>query len=109
MDQGIKDPVQSEFLHPTAEVLKQANIPHPEIVYQEAAKDLEGYWARRASALEWYQQWDTVLDESHKPFYQWFAGGKTNIVLNALVRHVKTWRRNKLTLICEGDISTLEK
>ena len=31
------------------------------------------------------------------------SGGKTNIVHNALDRHLKTWRRNKLALIWEGE------
>jgi acetyl-CoA synthetase len=44
-----------------------------------------------------------VLDDSNAPFYKWFVGGKTNIVHNALDRHVKTWRRNKLALIWEGE------
>ena len=44
-----------------------------------------------------------MLDDSNKPFYKWFVGGKTNIVYNCLDRHVQTWRRNKLALIWEGE------
>ena len=44
-----------------------------------------------------------VLDDSKKPFYKWFVGGKTNMALNALDRHVTTWRRNKLAIIWEGE------
>ncbi len=44
-----------------------------------------------------------MLDRSNAPFYKWFVGGKTNIALNALDRHVKTYRRNKLALIWEGE------
>jgi acetyl-CoA synthetase len=44
-----------------------------------------------------------VLDDSNPPFYKWFTGGSTNIVYNALDRHVNTWRRNKLALIWEGE------
>ncbi|MGD8598234.1 MAG: acetyl-coenzyme A synthetase N-terminal domain-containing protein, partial [Anaerolineae bacterium] len=47
--------------------------------------------------------WEQVLDESGKPFYKWFVEGKTNIVYNCLDRHVKTWQRNKLALIWEGE------
>ena len=64
---------------------------------------MSGYWAGRARELEWYRPWDTVLDESNKPFYKWFVGGQVNIVNNCLDRHVKTWRRNKLALIWEGE------
>jgi acetyl-CoA synthetase len=95
--------LHGEVYYPSPEVIARANIPNPETVYKEAERDLEGYWARRAEELEWYRKWDKVLDESNKPFYKWFVGGKTNIVLNALDRHVRTWRRNKLALIWEGE------
>jgi acetyl-CoA synthetase len=100
---GVNEKLTGEVFLPTPEVVAQANVQNPEKVYQEAEKDLEGFWARRASELEWYKKWDKVLDESNKPFYKWFVGGKTNIVLNALDRHVRTWRRNKLALIWEGE------
>jgi acetyl-CoA synthetase len=44
-----------------------------------------------------------VLDSSKAPFFKWFVGGKTNIVHNALDRHVKSWRKNKLALLWEGE------
>ena len=44
-----------------------------------------------------------MLDESEKPFYRWFVGGKVNIVHNCLDRYVKSWQRNKLALIWEGE------
>ncbi len=98
-----KQELHGEVYYPSPEVIAQANVPDPEAARREAAEDLSGYWARRAGELEWFEKWDTVLDESNKPFYKWFVGGKTNIVLNALDRHVKSWRRNKLALIWEGE------
>jgi len=44
-----------------------------------------------------------VIDDSDKPFYKWFSGAKTNIAYNCLDVHVKTFRRNKLALIWEGE------
>jgi acetyl-CoA synthetase len=44
-----------------------------------------------------------VLDESNAPFYQWFTGGKTNMVLNALDRHIGTATRHKAAMIWEGE------
>ena len=86
----------AEVFHPAPEIVANANVQNVDQVRREAATDLEGYWSRRAGELEWYRKWGKVLDESAKPFFKWFVGGKTNIVLNALDRHVKTWRRNKL-------------
>lgn len=109
-DPHDKGSLHGEVYYPSPEVIRQANVQDPEKARQEAFEDLEGYWARRAGELEWYHQWDKVLDDSQKPFYKWFVGGKTNIVLNAIDRHVQSWRRNKLALIWEsekGDVRTM--
>ena len=90
-------------MYPSPEAVAQTYVPDWQATADRADKDLSGYWAERAEELEWYRPWDTVLDESNKPFYKWFVGGKVNIVHNCLDRHVKTWRRNKLALIWEGE------
>ena len=101
-EQGFTPPT-SEWYHPSADMVKQANVQDYEAEYERAMKDPEAFWADCAEKLEWYQKWDKVLDDSNKPFYKWFVGGKTNMVLNALDRHVKNWRRNKLAIIWEGE------
>ncbi len=96
-------PASGEWYYPTDEIVKSAHVSDYDTVYQEAMADTEAYWAKRAESLDWYQKWDKVLDASHAPFYKWFVGGKTNITLNALDRHVKTWRKNKVAIIFEGE------
>ncbi len=92
-----------DVFHPTPDLVARANVPVWEAEAGHARQDLTGYWAKRAQELEWYHPWDQVLDESNKPFYKWFVGGKVNIVHNCLDRYTKTWRRNKLALIWEGE------
>ena len=96
-------PATSEWYYPSEEIVDNAYVPDYEEVYAEAKADLEGFWAKRADTLDWYKKWDKVLDRSNAPFYKWFVGGKTNITLNALDRHVDTWRKNKLAIIWEGE------
>jgi acetyl-CoA synthetase len=91
--------LEGDVYYPSEEVVAQANVQSWEEMAEFASKDLEGFWAERAEELEWFEKWDKVLDDSNKPFFKWFVGGKTNIVHNALDRHVKTWRKNKLALI----------
>lgn len=93
----------SEMYYPSDDIVANANVPDYEAVYKEAMNDIEGFWAERAATLEWYEPWQQVLDDSEAPFYKWFVGGKTNIAHNCLDRHVKTWRRNKLAMIWEGE------
>src|SRR5690606_23698778 len=93
----------SEWYYPADDVVKNAHVPDYESTYNEAMQDIEAFWAARAETLDWFQKWDKVLDSSDAPFYKWFVGGKINIAYNALDRHVKTWRKNKLALIWEGE------
>ncbi len=95
--------LEGEVYFPDPGIVEQANAPEYEEMYQRSLKDPEGFWGDRAGELEWYKKWDKVLDDSQAPFYKWFVGGKTNIVHNALDRHVKTFRKNKLALIWEGE------
>ena len=95
--------MSGEVYYPSKEVIQQAHIRDYEKLYQKSIEDREGFWEEQAAGLEWYKIWDKVLDDSSKPFYKWFVGGKTNIIQNAIDRHLQTWRRNKLALIWEGE------
>jgi acetyl-CoA synthetase len=76
--------------------------------WEQSLKDPQAYWAEKAKAIDWYKQWDTVLDSSNPPFYKWFAGGELNICYNALDRHVKGPRKNKLAYIWEGEMGEVK-
>ena len=80
---------------------QQANVSDPG-VYEEAAKDPEGFWAGFAEELDWFQKWDQVLDWS-PPFAKWFLGGKLNVSYNCIDRHLNSPRRNKAAIIWEGE------
>ena len=92
-----------ETIHPDPEVVANAWVGDWRALEERAAADLEGYWAERAGELEWSRPWDTVLDESGAPFYRWFVGARTNIVSNAVDRHLTNSHRNKLALIWVGE------
>ncbi len=96
-------PQTGELYTPSEEIIKNAHVPDYAAAQAGAMADIEAFWAERAATLDWYAPWEKVLDKSDAPFYKWFTGGKTNIALNALDRHVKTWRKNKQALIWEGE------
>ena len=74
-----------------------------ESVHEEAARDPEAWWAKQAEALDWFEPWDEVLDESGAPFYKWFAGGKLNASHNALDRHVDAGRGDRVAYHWRGE------
>ncbi|MCE7858952.1 MAG: acetate--CoA ligase [Chloroflexi bacterium CFX2] len=98
-----KKEMEGEVYYPSEQVVAQARVKDWEAMAEKADKDLEGFWAAEASELEWYKKWDKVLDDSKKPFFKWFTGAKVNIVHNAIDRHLKTYRKNKLALIWESE------
>ncbi|MGC9343491.1 MAG: acetate--CoA ligase [Bacteroidales bacterium] len=94
---------REEIYSPSNSIVKKARIRNYEKVYEESIQNREAFWEKEASHLHWYKKWDNVLDDSNKPFYKWFTGAKTNIVSNAIDRHLKSETRNKLALIWEGE------
>jgi acetyl-CoA synthetase len=86
---------------PPADFRARAHV-RDESIYAEAERDPEAFWAKFAHELEWMRPWDRVLDWQ-PPHAKWFVGGKLNISVNCLDRHLRGPRRNKAALIWEGE------
>ena len=73
--------------------------------YAESMSDPEGFWARRAEELvTWDRKWDKVLEyDLTVPEVKWFLGGKLNVSVNCLDRHLTDGRRNKAAIIWQGE------
>lgn len=97
------DNQNSEFYYPSQEIINYANIKNRDILDQKAKQNLSLFWEDIAKELYWFDSWKKVIDDSNKPFYKWFTEAKTNIAYNCLDVHIKTFRRNKLALIWEGE------
>ncbi len=92
------------LFRPDPGITDSAHVQDYDALRKEAAADPLAFWGARAEELlDWYEPWNLVLDDSNAPFFQWFVGGKTNVVLNALDRHQKTATRNKIALVWEGE------
>lgn len=93
---------EKEVYAPSERTIKDSYIKDYDTLYDYSIKENEKFWDEIAKQLEWFKPYDKVLESNH-PFYKWFIGGKTNIVHNALDRHTKTFRKNKLAIIWEGE------
>ncbi len=99
----MEESVNGKFYYPPSTITQDANIKEYEEMYRYSVENREDFWAQQAESLHWFRKWDKVLDAENPPFFKWFTGGKTNIVYNAIDRHLKTAVRNKLALIWEGE------
>jgi acetyl-CoA synthetase len=61
------------------------------------------FWDEMAQTYaDWFEPYTQTL-QWKAPYANWFMGGKINVAYNAVDRHAKTWRRNKLAYIFVGE------
>ncbi|MFY9587978.1 MAG: acetate--CoA ligase [Actinomycetota bacterium] len=70
-------------------------------LYDRANTDLEGFWAEQASSLQWSKTWDTVL-QWDPPSVKWFEGGRLNVSVNCLDRHLEK-NGDRVAYLWEGE------
>ena len=76
--------------------------------WEKSIKNPTEFWAEKAKAIDWFKAPTKVLDDSNPPFFKWFPDGELNICYNALDRHIKTARKNKLAYIWEGEMGEVK-
>ncbi len=74
-------------------------------VYESWQSDPQGFWAKAAADVQWYQPWTSVLDATCPPFYRWFEGGELNTCYNALDYHVENGRAEQPALIYDSPVT----
>ncbi len=89
---------EKRIFDPDEETIQNALIKNWEEEI-EKGKDIEKYWAEKAEQFEWFKKWDKILDDSNKPFFKWFVGGKINLAYNAVDRWVNTDKRNQVAIL----------
>jgi acetyl-CoA synthetase len=68
-------------------------------LYQRSLNDPEAFWLEAARRLDWTRQPKRALELRDQSSFTWFAGGRTNLSLNALDRHVAAGRGDVPALI----------
>jgi acetyl-CoA synthetase len=87
---------------PPPEHFKKDALVTDQSLYDEAEEDWQGFWARQALALDWFDEWEAIL-EWDLPFARWFVGGTLNVSYNCLDRHVAAGRGDKVAFHWEGE------
>ncbi len=104
MAEGSIETYESEdrVFPPTADFASAA-LTNDRSMYEEAEADYEAFWARQArELLTWDQDFHTTL-EWELPFAQWFIGGKLNMSVNCLDRHVDAGLGDRVAYHWEGE------
>ncbi|RQG99642.1 acetate--CoA ligase [Natrarchaeobius oligotrophus] len=93
---------EQEAFDPPESFVEQANVTDPGI-YEEFEENWPDCWERAADLLSWEESYDTVLDDSNEPFYEWFTGGELNASYNCLDRHVADGASDRTAIKWEGE------
>ncbi|HQX63422.1 MAG TPA: acetate--CoA ligase [Thermomicrobiales bacterium] len=102
---------EERVFEPSEDVVESANITayirskgfsSYDELHAWSVEHSEEFWGEMAEELDWFKPWDKVLDWQ-VPHAKWFVGGETNIVYNALDRHMSTPTRNKVAFYWEGE------
>jgi hypothetical protein len=68
-------------------------------LYRRSLDDGEAFWLEAARRLDWTRGPDRALEMREPPTFAWFPGGRTNLSVNALDRHVAAGRGETTALI----------
>lgn len=107
-----------ERVYPAPAAFAAAANVGPE-VYTEAQADPVAFWERAADRLQWSRRWHTAHtwspavatppgpDGSPRglsvPAAEWFVGGRLNVAVNCVDRHVAAGNGDRVALYFEGE------
>jgi acetyl-CoA synthetase len=102
---------EERLYEPSPELVEHSNIAaymrakgfsSYEELHRWSVDNHEQFWDEMARELHWFKPWEGTLDWQY-PYAKWFVGAETNIVYNALDRHMSTPTRNKVAFYWEGE------
>ena len=80
------------------------NLAKLEAIHRESMEKPDAFWRKVAEELFWYQKDGPAFEEMAQPPYgRWFPNWKSNITYNALDRHVKSSKKDKVAFYWEGE------
>lgn len=108
---------EKRIFKPSSDVVKSSNIhkwmekhkihDYNELL-QKALDNPDWFWDELAGELEWFKQYKKTK-KWDPPYAEWFLEGKFNIIHNALDKHAKGSKKDKLAYIWEGESGEVRK
>jgi acetyl-CoA synthetase len=96
-----------ELYYPDRNIARQANIKNIceyQFMVEDARDNYEKFWGDLAKEkIDWFRDFDAVLDETDAPFYKWFINGKLNVSYQCIDRHLDK-KSNQVAILFEGEL-----
>ena len=92
---------ETRLFPPSREFANQANAKNE--LYEQAQNNPLEFWDEQADRLKWDTRWQQTLDWSDAPVSKWFVGGKLNVAVNCVDRHVENGNGDRIAFYFEGE------
>ena len=92
---------ETRLFPPSREFANQANAKKE--LYEQAQNNPLEFWDEQADRLHWDTRWQQTLDWSDAPVSKWFVGGKLNVAVNCVDRHVENGNGDRIAFYFEGE------
>ena len=92
---------ETRLFPPNREFANQANAKKE--LYEQAQNNPLEFWDEQADRLHWDTRWQQTLDWSDAPVSKWFVGGKLNVAVNCVDRHVENGNGDRIAIYFEGE------
>lgn len=86
---------------PPSEFAATANATEAD--YAVGDVDRLAFWQEQAGRLRWDKRWTVPLDWTNAPFARWFVGGRLNVAVNCVDRHVDDGYGDQVAIHFEGE------
>ncbi len=96
---------ESRIFEPSHSFKSDSNA-YAALFYADASRDRLQFWADRASELNWFKPWTTILDWQ-RPYASWFKDGTLNAAYNCLDVHLNSPIQDKVAIVWEGECGTV--
>jgi acetyl-CoA synthetase len=94
---------EERLFPPSPEFVGDALLNDPAIYEQTASEEgFRAFWTQEGNRLEWMAPW-SELYTWEPPYAQWFIGGKLNVSVNCLDRHVNAGLGERVAYYWEGE------
>ncbi len=87
---------------------KEEKLHAFEQAYKLSLENVDEFWRREALRLLWAEKFHTVHDGQFIGC-QWFLGGKLNVSVNCLDRHIEQGHQDKIAIVYENEQGEVRK
>lgn len=82
---------------------------HYQSFYEQSIRDKESFWKQQSQLVPWFTEPESILSQTDKGFYRWYADGKINMSFACLDWQIELGRGDQAALIYDSPVSGVKQ